>query len=145
MVKKIMRKILIIGGLIVNLGISHADVIEVSGDVFGTWTTGNTYVVAGTTTVDNGLKLVIEPGVIVKFTTDTSLIAYGKLEAVGNSSNKIVFASFKDETNGQGTSTIANAGDWSNIKLSGNGANGSKIGYCIIKYGRQGNQIGVRP
>ncbi|MBU0700327.1 hypothetical protein KKE26_03395 [bacterium] len=131
--------ILMVLGILVKTGVAQAT------DVSGTITTDTTYntanspyIVTGDVIVNTGVTLTIEPGVIVKFATNTSLIAYGKLLAVGEQVNKIVFTSYEDETNGQGTSTIAQAGNWMGIKLAGNGANESEIKYCIIKYGKQG-------
>lgn len=92
------------------------------------WTTVNSpYVVVGTVSVERGVVVAIEPGVVVKFATGTSLISYGYLTAIGEETNKSVFTSFKDETNAQRTSTFANPGDWDGLKISGNGANGSEI------------------
>ncbi|MFH1962576.1 MAG: right-handed parallel beta-helix repeat-containing protein, partial [bacterium] len=141
MSKKVLVVLMVLGVLI-KTGVAQAT------DVSGTITTDTTYnttnspyIVTGDVIVNAGVTLTIEPGVIVKFATNTSLIAYGKLLAVGEQVNKIVFTSHEDETNGQGTSTIAQAGNWMGIKLAGNGANESEIKYCIIKYGKQGIYI----
>lgn len=139
MTKRILIIILIGMGIFFKLPFAESTT-SVSGTITSntTWTSLNSpYIVVGTVSVESDRVLTIEPGVVVKFATSTSLISYGRLTAIGEETNKIVFTSFKDETNGQGTSTIAKAGDWGGIKLSGNGANGSEIKYCIIKYGRQ--------
>ncbi|MEW6096900.1 MAG: right-handed parallel beta-helix repeat-containing protein [bacterium] len=127
MIKRIIMPLLVIGELIVNLGVSYAGVIEISGDVFGTWTTGNIYVATNTVTVPNGLKLVIEPAVTVKFATNTSLINYGTLLAIGTPDGTITFTSNKP---------TPQAGDWNSIKFSGDQSKGT-ISYCLIEYGKQ--------
>ncbi|MBU2461897.1 right-handed parallel beta-helix repeat-containing protein, partial [bacterium] len=91
-----------------------------------TWNmAGSPYIVTDTVYVANGVRLTIEPGVVVKFATETSLISYGTLSAVGTSIATITFTS---------SQTTATAGDWKGIKLSGSGANGSQIRYCEIMY-----------
>ncbi|MBI4708692.1 MAG: hypothetical protein HY764_00615, partial [Candidatus Portnoybacteria bacterium] len=110
MVKKVIRKVLVISGLMISLGISHAHagVIEVSGNVSGAWSTGNTYIVTSTVTVPLGLKLTVEPGVMVKFSTNTSLIIAGELIAIGTLNGTITFTS---------NNTSPQQGDWNNIKF----------------------------
>ncbi|MEW6096907.1 MAG: NosD domain-containing protein [bacterium] len=128
-----MSKRIILGAMLV-LGIFFkAEVIgattTVSGTQSGTWKlSSGPYVVTADVTIPVGSVLVIEPGVEVKFATNTSLIAYGVLMAVGTPNGTITFTS-----NNYGI----NPGDWSSIKLSGNGANGSEISYCLIEYGKQ--------
>ncbi|MEW6095350.1 MAG: right-handed parallel beta-helix repeat-containing protein [bacterium] len=65
------------------------------------------------------------------------MIIYGTLNATGSVSNRIIFTSLKDETNGHGTSSIAQAGDWRGIKFRGNESKGT-ISYCLIRYAKQG-------
>jgi len=103
--------------------------------VYGTITTdtvwnlaGSPYIATDTVYVANGVKLTIEPGVTVRFATETSLICYGTLNAVGTPDGTITFTSDQ---------AIHTAGHWKGIKLSGNGANGSKIIYCDIGYAKQ--------
>ncbi|MFZ2901233.1 MAG: right-handed parallel beta-helix repeat-containing protein [Saprospiraceae bacterium] len=107
------------------------------------WTlTGSPYVIDGLVTVAQGVTLVIEPGVIIKrtgYSTQSSMWVSGTLIAVGNPAQPIVFTSHRDDsyggdTNGDGSSTLPAAGDWSNIMISETGGN-SQLEYCIFKYG----------
>jgi len=94
-----------------------------------TWTqTNSPYIATDTVTVANGVVLTIEPGVTIRFATETSLICYGTLNAVGTSIGTITFTS---------NQTTPVASDWNGIKLSDGGANGSKISYCNISYAEQ--------
>jgi hypothetical protein len=89
---------------------------------------GSPYVATDTVTVANEVVLTIEPGATIRFATETSLICYGTLNAVGTPIGTITFTS---------SQTTPTASDWNGIKLSGNGANGSKISYCDIGYAEQ--------
>ncbi|MEW6481401.1 MAG: right-handed parallel beta-helix repeat-containing protein [bacterium] len=90
--------------------------------------TGSPYIATDTVYVANGVKLTIEPGVTVRFATETSLICYGTLNAIGNPTGTITFTS---------SQTTPSAGDWKGIKLSGSGASGSQISWCNIGYAKQ--------
>ncbi|MEW6104244.1 MAG: right-handed parallel beta-helix repeat-containing protein, partial [bacterium] len=103
----------------------------VSGTITGdtTWNlAGSPYIATDTVYVVNGIKLTINPGVTVKFATETSLICYGTLNAIGTPLGTITF------TSDQETHTV---GHWKGIKLSGSGASGSRISYCDIGYAKQ--------
>lgn len=78
----------------------------ISGDITSntTWTTGNTYILAGRIFVNEGVTLTIEPGVVVKGeagtgTNATALVVArgGKLMAEGTASAPIIFTSVADE------------------------------------------------
>jgi len=127
-----MRKT-IFGGLI--LGVMTCKIAWTETYVSGTITTdttwtlvGSPYIATDTVYVVNGVILTIEPGVSVRFATETSLVCYGTLNAVGTSDGTITF------TSDQATHT---AGHWKGIKLSGSGADGSQISYCDIGYAEQ--------
>ncbi|MEW6608844.1 MAG: right-handed parallel beta-helix repeat-containing protein, partial [bacterium] len=127
MKKKIMVGVLIIIGLIWNVKFGEAT-ITVSGTQSGTWLlTNSPYIVTGTVTVESGTTLIIESGVIVKFATNTSLINYGTLLAIGTPDGTITFTSNK---------SILSPGDWNSIKFSGASAKGT-ISYCKIRYAKQ--------
>jgi hypothetical protein len=106
-----------------------------------TWQTGNIYIVDGWVTVDN--TLVIQPGVIVKFTTgaDLSASSNGTITANGTAILPIIFTSIKDDANGgdnngDGTTSSPSANDWSNVTI--NGGNGSSFTYCAFYYNQDG-------
>ncbi|MEW6104433.1 MAG: right-handed parallel beta-helix repeat-containing protein, partial [bacterium] len=99
----------------------------ITGDT--TWNlAGSPYIATDTVYVANGVKLTIEPGVTVRFATETSLICYGTLNAIGTPLGTITFTS---------SQTTPLAGDWKGIKLSGSGTDGSQISYCNIGYAKQ--------
>jgi parallel beta-helix repeat protein len=59
-----------------------------------TWTPGgNPYIITGTCTINTGATLTIDPGVIVKFNNAASLEVDGKLHAIGNITDTIIFTS----------------------------------------------------
>jgi len=87
------------------------------------------YIATDTVTIVNGVVLTINPGVEVRFATETSLICHGTLNAVGTAVGTITF------TSDQATHTT---GHWKGIKLFGSGTNGSQISYCEIMYARKG-------
>src|SRR5690554_140105 len=78
----------------------------ISGDITSntTWTTGNTYILAGRIFINEGVTLTIEPGVVVKGeagtgTNATALVVArgGRLMAEGTASAPIIFTSVADE------------------------------------------------
>ncbi|MEW6103949.1 MAG: right-handed parallel beta-helix repeat-containing protein, partial [bacterium] len=98
----------------------------VSGNVSGNWTTGGSpYIVTADATVQNGTTLVIDPNVEVRFSTNTSLIVYGNLKAIGTLNGTITF-----------TGLYSTPGLWQSIKFSGINARGT-ISYCDIGYAKQ--------
>lgn len=114
--------------------------LSVSGTISSntTWTLANSpYIVTSTVTVASPAVLTIDPGVIVKFDTGTSLdIADGAtLNAAGTTGSHIVFTSYKDDVggddNGDGTATTPAAGDWGGVHY-----NGWKSGStCVAAFG----------
>lgn len=101
-----------------------------------TWTTGNVYVISKDVTVTS--TLTIEPGVIIKLNAARiSVNSSGKILANGTSANRIVFTSIFDDTycgdtNGDGTATTPNKGDWTSVYL--NGGTGNTFKYCDFLY-----------
>jgi hypothetical protein len=67
----------------------------------------------------------LQPGVTLSFTSGSSLIVNGILNAVGTSSQPITFTSISGTT----------AGSWGSIVLSGSGAAGSTLSYVNMQYG----------
>jgi hypothetical protein len=64
-----------------------AAVITVSGSITSntTWATGNIYVVQGHVTVNTGVTLIVQQGVIIKFASNKLLGVNGVLKAQGQS------------------------------------------------------------
>jgi len=108
----------------------------VGGTVSGSWTTnGSPYIVLSNATVNSGTQLTIEPGVIVRFETNTYLIVYGNLIAEGNASNRIVFTS---------NQASPAPGDWKRLYLGTAGSSPSwTLRCCDIEYGSIGIAAGV--
>ncbi|MFH1023100.1 MAG: right-handed parallel beta-helix repeat-containing protein [Planctomycetota bacterium] len=69
-------------------------------------------------------KLVIKPGVTLKFAAGKGLVARGVVEAVGTRDKPVVFAA-RDETKG-----------WANVALLGNDTRGSRFEWCRFSGGR---------
>ncbi len=86
-----MKKLnLIIVGLFLY-SLSFAQTI-VSGNVSGTWNIGGSpYLLIDNCTVPTGAELIVEPGVEVVFGESMSLYVYGKISAIGTSSQHIIF------------------------------------------------------
>ncbi len=90
------------------------------GDVFGTWTAGESpYVVQGPISVEPGAELIIEPGVEVLFNGPYSLDVNGSLVAVGTVNDSILFS----RNDGQL--------EWGHISVS----DLAIFQYCRIEYG----------
>lgn len=88
-------------------------------------------------TINTGVTLTIQPGVVVKFGTNKNLTVYGTLIAKGTGDAPIVFTSYADDffegdSNGDGES-IGKKGDWT--KLLFNNADTSILSHVIIRYG----------
>lgn len=88
---------------------------------------GSPYIITSDVIVAQGVTLNIKPNVVVKFATDTSLISYGVLTAIGTPDGTITFTSNKP---------TPQAGDWRRIKFSESQSKGT-ISYCLIEYGEQ--------
>lgn len=88
-----------------------------------TWTLANSpYVVTNNVTINAGVTLTVEPGVVLKFNPTKGLTARGRLVANGTSTARIVFTSIKDDsvngdTGGDGA-TVGAKGDWAGITIS---------------------------
>ena len=115
--------------------------VEIPGGNWQTDSWDNTdvvYYVRKDLTIPAGNTLTISPGVVVKFTPDTSLLVDGKLVASGTNSNNIIFTSYRDDSAGGDTNTGGfSAGlveDWGRIRFSDNSDDSSIIQYVTIRY-----------
>ena len=73
-----------------------------------TFTANNAlYLIGNAITVPAGVKLTIEPGVVIKFANQKGITVNGTLDAKGTDDNKIVFTSVLDNTYGGDTDALA--------------------------------------
>ncbi len=117
---------------------AEADTIHVSGYISEntTWTKNYTYVVDGTIIVQQGVKLQIEQGVIVKFTQGTEIIVNGTLSVSGTESDKVVFTGINDSAYG-GSGVTGYYDYWLGITVSSTGeftGDNTKIRYAGASY-----------
>ncbi|MDO9257789.1 MAG: dockerin type I domain-containing protein [Bacteroidales bacterium] len=82
------------------------------------------YIIENTQTIPSGDIVSVDPGVVVKYTSNGLLAVNGALKAVGKSNNKIIFTSLKDDSasgdsNNNGTATTPASGDWYGMDYSG--------------------------
>ncbi|HHB79337.1 MAG TPA: hypothetical protein ENK85_08905, partial [Saprospiraceae bacterium] len=104
------------------------------------WTPGGSpYVVDDDVTVELGVSLTIQAGVIVKFNDFwDGITVLGTLNAIGTDSNPIIFTSIADDahggdTNGDGDATVPGPDQWSTIDYHEGGT--GTLQYCWISYG----------
>lgn len=96
-------------------------------------------------TISPNAVLTIEPGVVIKFTNYyNSIVVNGALVAKGNPSQKIVFTSIKDDSNGgdtnnDGNSSVPQKGDWNVVDFNASSADSlNLLRHCIFRYGGSG-------
>ncbi len=130
----------VIGVLFGNVLVASADTVKTGTIVANeTWSTsGGTYIVDGTVTIGSGVTVTIEPGVVVKFKTLSSLLSVtGTLNTQGSSSSPVYFTSYKDDvggdTNGDGSTTFPAAGNWRQIFL--NSGSTVNLSHAVVRYG----------
>lgn len=111
-----------------------------------TWSADSIYLLPNGVKVDAALT--IEAGTIIKFGPLETIEVWnnGTINAIGTSSNPIVFTSIKDDSkggdvNGDEAATSPNMGDWTNIDLGY--SNGSTFRYCEFYYGGNSDHFGV--
>jgi parallel beta-helix repeat protein len=103
------------------------------------WTAANSPYVASQVTVNSGVTLTIDPGVVIKFPGYSGLTVNGTLLAEGTEASPITFTSIKDDsyggdTNGDGNGSSPGPGDWSEIRFTSTSGQ-SEMSYCVVRYG----------
>lgn len=122
-------------GIVVAPNFQSAGAFSVEGIIANdtVWmVTNSPYEVISDVTIANGAKLTIEPGVEILLETGSSLIVNGSLHAVGTSANRISFTSSKSEPV---------AGDWNGIKFYGDENSTLTMGFCDVKYAKDGTTV----
>ncbi|NUQ39713.1 MAG: hypothetical protein HUU23_18375, partial [Caldilineales bacterium] len=120
------------------------DGFAVAGSIAGqvTWDgdDGFPFVVWNDLAVNQGAKLTLTPGTVMKFNDyyDT-LWVNGALIAAGEQARPITFTSIKDDTaggdtNGDGNASQPAGNDWDSLRF-GNTSTGSVLDHAIIRYG----------
>lgn len=106
-----------------------------------TWTeSGNVYVLTCDVTVNAGVTLTIQPGVVVKLLDAwTDLYVNGKILAQGTAVSPVVFTSYRDDThggdtNGDGSASSPAPGDWSAVLINASSVD-SVFSYAWFGYG----------
>lgn len=125
---------LMVGFLAVNslrfLGSVAATAVEsdITGDTV--WTVaGSPYEIKGDVKVNRSVTLTIEPGVVVNFGENATLIVEGSLVAVGNSSNRIKFTSNQPSPA---------AGRWAGLRFAGGNNESFTVRFADVKYAENG-------
>ena len=102
------------------------------------WPGHKTYIVTNNLTLVSGASLTIEAGAVVKFNAGLSFTVNSgaTLNALGTRASPVVFTSIKDDehggdTNGDGSASKADCGDWRYIWVYGN----ASLEYAQILYG----------
>ena len=122
-----MKQIFLILALsIINTYFSFSQTIINGGNVSGTWAkSGSPYLVSGEITIPVDQILTIEKGVRVEFQGHYKFIVQGRLVAIGNRSDSIVFTSKDNSTRWGGLRFY-------NIPLTNDS---SKVVYCVVENG----------
>jgi len=97
-----MKKLIILFFILFTLYFLPADTHIPSGDVSGTWTIeGSPYIIDGFVTVPIDSTLIIEPSVLVIFSTNNGLQIEGRLLSEGTENDSIIFT-VQDSSNNTG-------------------------------------------
>ena len=105
-----------------------------------TWAlVGSPYILEISPSINSGVTLTIEPGVVVKAKSDKSIKIKGTLVANGTAENPISFTSIKDDsvggdTNANGAENSPSESDWVGLDFW-NTSSGSVLNNIQIKYG----------
>ncbi len=101
------------------------------------------YMIRGDLTVASGAVLTIQPGVLLKFDSNSDFNVRGGLTASGTATNHIVFTSFRDDsrggdTNGDGA-TAGSPGSWGGIWFGATtDDNNAILRHCEIYFSGKG-------
>jgi hypothetical protein len=123
--------------------LSGCDIVNVNPNNIGvnitvptTWLNGKVYVIKKEVSITS--VLTIEPGAIIKVdNARISINGSGKIIANGTATSRIIFTSIADDsvcgdTNGDGTATAPQKGDWTSIYI--NGGTNHLFKYCDFLY-----------
>ena len=113
-----------------SLSKNTSEAIWLSGNISEsvTWENPGFPIVTGTEGgslfVEEGAKLTLDPGIILKAETHTPIQVFGELIAAGTSSEPVAVTSIKDDsvggdTNGDGGASSPGPGDWEDINVFG--------------------------
>ncbi len=142
--------VFVVIGLLTVLPSTAFAVKVVSGSygVDAVWDTvgGRFYEVTGSVTVQAGVTLTIDPGVVVKFNLYTGLYVHGTLSAVGGvgPDSTIYFTSIRDDnippplgddTNGDGNATLPATQNWRSIYFYDDAEDSSRLENCELWFG----------
>lgn len=109
--------------------------------------TNITYVVFEEININQGTHVDIQDGVIIKFADNTSrLLVEGSLRTLGTAANKVIFTSMKSDnvgnpgdTNGDGSASSPNRGDWDRIEfLDPSNDTTSRLSHLEIQFPNRG-------
>lgn len=119
---------------------------SVSGTISADTTWSGVVVVRGPVTVATGVTLTVQAGTTVKFMDGAGLYGpeagrldlNGTLRVLGTALRPVVFTSLADDsaggdTNGDGTASGANAGDWAGVSFHA-GATASSVSYAEFRW-----------
>ena len=129
---------LIVLSLFIQIIVVSQTVIP-GGNVSGTWTlAGSPYLIEGDVNIDDYDTLIIESGVIIEFQNYYGLFVEGRLKAIGNEIDSIVFT--VNDT--AGYYNYSHLG-WKGIRFDyASQIDSSYLKYCIIEYGKGLDGIG---